>query len=143
MGKGVYVGILDAGLPNTWPQFFPAERIPTQYATSFVGGGAQDRGNVTSPAGDQWQHDVCAHGTHVASTIPGYQFGTARFQGTAPEATIIPVQLHSRGSENSRHGCSFDDSITAAGLLYFAQLEDGPLANAPLVVNNSWGRRRT
>jgi hypothetical protein len=98
---------------------------------------------VTSPAGDQWQHDVCAHGTHVASTIPGYQFGTARFQGTAPEATIIPVQLHSRGSENSRHGCSFDDSITAAGLLYFAQLEDGPLANAPLVVNSSWGRRRT
>jgi subtilisin len=43
MGKGVYVGILDAGLPNTWPQFFPAERIATQYATSFVGGGAQDR----------------------------------------------------------------------------------------------------
>lgn len=87
-GKGVYVGILDAGLLYTWPQFFPAVRIATQYATSFVGGGA-------------------------------------------------------RGSENSRHGCSFDDSITAAGLLYFAQLEDGPLANAPPVVNNSWGRRRT
>ena len=138
-GKGVYVGILDTGLLYTWPQFFPAERIATQYATSFVGGGAQDRGNVTSPAGDQWQHDVCAHGTHVVSTILGYQFGANRIQGTAPQATIIPVQLHSRGSENSHNGCSFYNSITAAGLLYFAQLKDGPLANAPLVVNNSWG----
>jgi hypothetical protein len=49
-GEGVYVGILDTGLLNTWPQYFPTERIATQYATSFVGGGAQDAGTVTSPA---------------------------------------------------------------------------------------------
>src|SRR5690348_6855565 len=75
-GQGVYVGILDTGLLNTWPQYFPTERVATQYATSFVGGGALDQGNVTSPSSDQWQHDVCAHGTHVASTILGYRLGT-------------------------------------------------------------------
>jgi subtilisin family serine protease len=138
-GEGVYVGILDTGLLNTWPQYFPTERIATQYATSFVGGGAQDAGNVTSPGGDQWQHDVCAHGTHVTSTVLGYQFGTAAFQGAAPRATIIPVQLHSQGSANSRNNCGFFSSVSAAGLLYFAHLKEGPLAGHPLVVNNSWG----
>lgn len=138
-GEGVYVGILDTGLLNTWPQYFPVERIATQYATSFVGGGAQEAGNVTSPAGDQWQHDVCAHGTHVTSTVLGYQFGTAAFQGAAPKATIIPVRLHSRGSATSRNNCSWFSSLSAAGLLYFAHLKEGPLAGHPLVVNNSWG----
>ncbi|HEX3275644.1 MAG TPA: S8 family serine peptidase, partial [Gemmatimonadales bacterium] len=139
-GQGVYVGILDTGLLSTWPQYFPRERIATQYATSFVGGGALDVGTVTQPGGDAWQHDVCAHGTHVASTILGYQFGTARFQGTAPQATVIPVQAHNKGSANSNN-CSFRSSVAAAGLLYFAQLKQGPLAGSPLVVNNSWGSR--
>jgi subtilisin family serine protease len=138
-GEGVYVGILDTGLLNTWPQYFPAERIATQYATSFVGGGAQDAGNVTSPGGDQWQHDVCAHGTHVTSTVLGYSFLGTPFQGAAPKATVIPVQLHSRGSANSHSNCNFFSSIAAAGLLYFAHLKEGPLAGHPLVVNNSWG----
>jgi subtilisin family serine protease len=138
-GEGVYVGILDTGLLHTWPQYFPVERIASQYATSFVGGGAMDAGNVTSPGGDAWQHDVCAHGTHVTSTVLGYQFGTAAFQGAAPKATIIPVQLHSIGSANSHNNCGFFSSISAAGLLYFAHLKEGPLAGKPLVVNNSWG----
>jgi subtilisin family serine protease len=139
-GRGVYVGILDTGLLFTWRQYFPQERIATQYATSFVGGGAADRGSVQSPGGDSWQHDVCAHGTHVASTILGYRrTATINFQGTAPEATVIPVMLHSQGSANTPNSCSFSSSVAAAGLLYFAQLKQGPLAGQPLVVNNSWG----
>ena len=138
-GAGVFVGILDTGLLNTWPQYFPTERIATQFATSFVGGGAQDAGNVTQPGGDSWQHDVCSHGTHVTSTVLGYQLGATRFQGTAPQATIIPVQLHSKASANSHNSCSFRSSVAAAGLLYFAQLKQGPLSGQPLVVNNSWG----
>ena len=138
-GAGVWVGILDTGLLNTWPQYFPTERIATQFATSFTGGGAQDAGRVVQPAGDQWRHDVCAHGTHVTSTILGYQLGTTRFQGTAPQATVIPVRLRSEGSANSNNDCSFRFSVAAAGLLYFAALKEGPLAGQPLVVNNSWG----
>jgi subtilisin family serine protease len=140
-GAGVWVGILDTGLLNTWPQYFPTERIATQYATSFVGGGAQDAGNVTQQAGDAWQHDVCAHGTHVTSTVLGFQLGTLRFQGTAPQATIIPVKLRTHGSPTSKNPspCGFFSSVAAAGLLYFAELKQGPLAGQPLVVNNSWG----
>jgi subtilisin family serine protease len=138
-GEGVYVGILDTGLLFTWPQYFPQERIATQYARSFVGGGEQDRGEIVSPPSDLWQHDVCSHGTHVTSTVLGYQFGSAFFQGTAPRATIIPVQLHVRGSSTAHVSCSWPASVSAAGLLYFAQLKQGPLAGHPLVVNNSWG----
>jgi subtilisin family serine protease len=139
-GAGVYVGVLDTGLLFTWRQYFPQERIATQYATSFVGGGAADRGSVQSPGGDQWQHDDCAHGTHVTSTILGFRLNAAlSFQGTAPLATVIPVMLHNQGNSNTPRSCGFFSSVAAAGLLYFAQLKEGPLAGQPLVVNNSWG----
>ncbi|CAN5881276.1 S8 family peptidase [soil metagenome] len=138
-GQGVFVGVLDTGLDFTWRQYFPEERIATQYARSFLGGGTQDRGRVVSPPGDLWQHDVCSHGTHVTSTILGYRLGTTNIQGTAPRATVIPVQLHAQGSANARVSCSFFSSVAAAGLLYFAELKQGPLAGQPLVVNNSWG----
>ncbi|MEP7176364.1 MAG: Subtilisin DY, partial [Gemmatimonadales bacterium] len=45
-GSGVYVVILDTGLLPTWRQYFPQERVATQYAKSF-GGGGQDHGNVS------------------------------------------------------------------------------------------------
>jgi subtilisin family serine protease len=138
-GKGVYVGILDTGFLNTWPQYFPGERVATQYARAFVGGGAADEGNVRSLDGDQWQHDVCAHGTHVASTVLGYDFISGlTIQGTAPEATVIPVMLHSQGSANAIVSCGFYSSVAAAGLIYFGDLK-AQLGGAPLVVNNSWG----
>jgi len=139
-GEGVYVGILDTGLLSTWPQYFPQERIAAQYARSFVGGGRLDRGAITSPGGDSWQHAKCAHGTALTSEILGYRVGGILFQGTAPRATIIPVEIHSIGSDNSdRRPCPFFNSLGAAALLYFAQLKQGPLAGHPLVVNNSWG----
>ncbi|HSE68091.1 MAG TPA: S8 family serine peptidase, partial [Gemmatimonadales bacterium] len=103
-GAGVWVGILDTGLLFTWPQYFPTSRISAQYATTFTGGGALDAGNVTQRAGDAWQHDVCAHGTHVTSTVLGFQVTpTVRFQGTAPQATVIPVKLSTQGSPTSQN----------------------------------------
>jgi subtilisin family serine protease len=139
-GEGVYVGILDSGLLSTWRQYFPQERIATQYARSFVGSPIADRGAITSPAGDSWQHAKCAHGTALTSEILGYQLGGIFFQGAAPKATIIPVQVHNLGSENSdKRPCPFFNSLAAAALVYFGQLKQGPLAGQPLVVNNSWG----
>jgi subtilisin family serine protease len=139
-GQGVYVGILDTGLLSTWPQYFPQERIASQFAKSFVGGGSQDLGSVTSPGGDSWQHAKCSHGTALTSEILGYRLGSLFFQGVAPKANIIPVQLHSLGSDNSDNKpCPFNNSVAAAGLIYFGELKQGPLAGQPLVVNNSWG----
>jgi subtilisin family serine protease len=139
-GEGVYVGVLDSGLLSTWPQYFPEERIAEEYAATVVGGGAADRGRVVVLRGEQWANDVCAHGTHVTSTILGFRFPGANFQGTAPEATVIPVRFKAQHSSNTRPmGCRWFNSMSAAGLIYYGVLKRDELGSAPLVVNNSWG----
>ena len=139
-GKGVYVGVLDTGLLSTWRQYFPEERIAEEYAATVVGGGAADRGRVVVLRGEQWANDVCAHGTHVTSTILGFRFPGANFQGTAPEATVIPVRFKAQHSSNTRPmGCQWFSSMSAAGLIYYGELKRDELGSAPLVVNNSWG----
>ena len=127
-GSGVYVAILDTGLLPTWRQFFPAERIATQYATSF-GGGGNDRGSVSDQP-NKWEQDVDAHGTHVTSTVLGYQFFGTRINGVAPKATVIPVKVL---NQNGR-GWS---SVIAHGIVYIADLKT--TLNAPVVINLSLG----
>jgi len=129
-GTGVYVGVLDTGLPDSWRQYFPQERIATQYAKSF-GGGGNDQGDVSEQP-NKWEHDQNTHGGHVTSTIIGFQLGSAYFNGVAPKATIIPVKvLNQNGSGWS--------SVIAHGILYMASLKDGPLHNSPVVINMSLG----
>jgi subtilisin family serine protease len=129
-GSGVYVAILDTGLLPTWRQYFPQERIATEYAKSF-GGGGQDHGNVSDQP-NKWESDVNSHGTHVTSTVLGYQLGAAKINGTAPLARIIPVKvLNQNGSGWS--------SVIAHGILYIRDLKQGPLANTPVVINMSLG----
>ncbi|MGH7703690.1 MAG: S8 family peptidase, partial [Gemmatimonadales bacterium] len=129
-GSGVYVGVLDTGLLPTWQQYLPQERIAVQYARAFGGGGG-NVGNVSSQP-NKWEDDVNAHGTHVTSTIIGYQFGATPINGTAPKATIIPVKvLNQNGSGWS--------SVIARGIVYIADLKAGPLSGSPMVVNMSLG----
>ena len=129
-GTGVYVGILDTGLPDSWRQYFPQERIATQYATSFSGGGG-DNGNVSEQP-NKWEHDQNSHGGHVTSTIIGFQLGATYFNGVAPKATIIPVKvLNQNGSGHS--------SVVARGIMYMAELKAGPLSKSPVVINMSLG----
>jgi subtilisin family serine protease len=130
-GSGVYVAILDTGLLPTWRSYFPAARIATQFGVAF-GGGGNDRGNV-HPVPHKWEGDVHSHGTHVTSTVIGYQFPGAQFNGVAPMATIIPVKvLNQNGSGWS--------SIIAAGIVYVADLkQSGALGNSPVVINMSLG----
>ncbi|MEO8088714.1 MAG: S8 family serine peptidase [Gemmatimonadales bacterium] len=130
-GTGVYVAILDTGLLPTWRQYFPQERIAIQFAKSF-GGGGQDQGNVSEQP-NKWEQDVNSHGTHVTSTVLGFQIApTFRVNGTAPLATIIPVKvLNQNGSGWS--------SVIARGILYIRDLKLGALANTPVVINMSLG----
>src|SRR5450759_2480109 len=55
-GTGVYVAVLDTGLLDNWRDYFPVERIATEYAMCFGGGGGEV-GNVcllyTSDAADE------------------------------------------------------------------------------------------
>lgn len=129
-GTGVYIAVLDSGLLDSWRQYFPQERIATEYAICF-GGGGMERGHVSSQP-NKWEHDQDSHGTHVTSTILGYSLYGTPINGVAPMATIIPVKVL-----NQTGRCW--SSIAARGILYVADLKAGPLADYPVVINMSLG----
>jgi len=129
-GTGVYVAVLDTGLLDSWRQYFPEERIAEEYAISFGGGGGE-QGSVSSQP-NKWEHDQNSHGTHVTSTILGYNMRGTAINGVAPLATVIPVKvLNQNGSGWS--------SVVAAGIKYVANLKAKELADHPVVINMSLG----
>ncbi|HEX7541957.1 MAG TPA: S8 family serine peptidase [Anaerolineales bacterium] len=129
-GTGVYVAVLDTGLVDNWRYYFPAERIAVEYAKCFGGGGGEN-GNVSEPT-NKWEHDQNSHGTHVTSTILGYNMSGTSVNGVAPLATVIPVKvLNQNGSGWS--------SVVARGIVYVGDLKAGPLAGHPVVINMSLG----
>lgn len=129
-GDGVYVLVLDTGLLDNWPLYFPRERIASQYAKSFSGGGVA--GNNVAEQPNKWEHDQNSHGTHVTSTIIGYSLRGTPVNGVAPKATVVPVKvLNQNGSGWS--------SVIARGIMYAAELKEGPLSGSPVVVNMSLG----
>jgi subtilisin family serine protease len=129
-GSGVYVAVLDTGLLDNWRQYFPQERIATEYAICF-GGGGMDRGHVSTQP-NKWEHDQDSHGTHVTSTILGYSFNGLPINGVAPRATIIPVKVLNQ----TGWGWS---SVIARGIVYVADLKATDLAGYPVVINMSLG----
>ena len=130
-GSGVYVAILDTGLLPTWRQYFPQERIATQYAKAF-GGGGQDNGNVPELP-NKWEDDADSHGTHVTSAILGYSLNGTPVNGTAPKATIIPVKVL------NQNGSGWSSTI-ARGILYVRDLKrSAAFANTAIAVNMSLG----
>jgi subtilisin family serine protease len=129
-GTGVYVAVLDTGLLDSWRQYFPQERIAVEHARSFGGGGGENGAVSSQPT--KWQHDQNSHGTHVTSTVLGYQFGVNLINGVAPMATVIPIKvLNQNGSGWA--------SVIARGIVYVADLKAGPLAGSPVVINMSLG----
>ena len=129
-GAGVYVAILDTGLLPTWRHYFSGERIAEEHARSF-GGGGNDRGNISEQP-NLWESDVNSHGTHVTSTVIGYDLRGTAINGVAPMATIIPVKVLNQAG----FGWS---SVVAAGIVYIGNLKAGPLAGSPVVINMSLG----
>ncbi len=129
-GTGVIIGVLDTGLLDSWRQYFPEERILTELAKSFGGGGAA--GINVSEQPNKWEHDQDSHGTHVTSTIIGYSLNGTPINGVAPMAKIIPVKvLNQNGSGWS--------SVIAQGIIYIADLKANELTGTPVVINMSLG----
>jgi len=136
-GDGVYVGVIDSGLPYNWRSYFPEERIAVEFARSF-GGGMGERGTVSSQP-VKWERDTLGHGIAVTSVILGFSYNLsdpalpATFNGVAPKATVIPVKVL------SEHNTYSYSALTRA-LLYLTDLKiDGSLGNSPLVINHSGG----
>src|SRR5262245_35274771 len=96
-GAGVYIAVLDSGLPFNWREYFPEERIAVELARSFGGGGGT-RGTVSSQP-QTWERDTLGHGVFVTSVILGFRYNLldpplpSTFDGVAPEATVIPVKF--------------------------------------------------
>lgn len=129
-GTGVYVAVLDTGLHDSWRKYFPEERIAVEYAKSFGGGAGEVARVSTQP--NKWEHDQNGHGTHVTSTILGYDLGGTAVNGVAPNVTIIPVKvLNQNGSGWS--------SVIAMGITYIADLKLNELKGFPVVINMSLG----
>ncbi len=130
-GTGVYIAVLDTGLLDSWRQYFPQERIAEEFAIAFGGGGGEVGWVSSQP--EKWQHDQNSHGTHVTSTILGYQMPTRIVNGVAPMATVIPVKvLNQNGSGWS--------SVVARGIVYVANLKkSGDLGDSTVVINMSLG----
>src|SRR5438094_4009736 len=136
-GDGVYVGVIDSGLPFNWRAYFPEERIAVEFARSFSGGGGE-RGTVSSQP-VKWERDTLGHGIGVTSVILGFSYNLsdpalpATFNGVAPKATIIPVKAL------NQNNFAWYSTVTRA-LLYLTDLKvDGSLGNSPLVINMSLG----
>jgi subtilisin family serine protease len=136
-GEGVYVGVIDSGLPFNWRAYFPEERIAVEFARSF-GGGLGELGTVSSEP-VTWERDTLCHGIGVTSVILGFSYNLsdpplpATFNGVAPKATVIPVKIFSEHN-------SYTYSALTRALLYLTDLKiDGSLGDSPLVINHSGG----
>jgi len=123
-GEGVYVAVLDTGLVANWRDYFPEERIKTEWGRGFVDRGvmAAIQGGIYIPHVVESANfiDDHPHGTHVTSTIIGYGFYGTPVQGVAPKATIIPVKvLETYSGIQANFGTNY---AIAAGIDYVTDL---------------------
>jgi subtilisin family serine protease len=173
-GAGVYVAVLDTGLAPNWKDYFPEARVATELGKGFyqnVSFKAQIDDNDQCGFGVEvgplvettWVGSRGAtHGTHVTSTILGYNYrstfdalsgfdlGPIQVRGIAPEATVIPVKVLAdyqvpalpkcddpnidTRSQNAVFGT---DAMVAAGIDYVTDLAIA--GYRPMVINMSLG----
>lgn len=114
-GSGVYIAVLDTGLEPQWRNYFPEDRIASEFGAAFLGAMATAYWTTEEVLNkNAWKADTNGHGMHVVSTIIGFSvYNLFRVDGVAPGTKIIPVKVLS----NSGWGFSTD---IAAGIMYVA-----------------------
>lgn len=137
-GDGVTVAVIDTGLPQNWRDFLVDDRVNTDLAKAFMGGGAVsedfvpwDQFHVSNPDG-MWEKDTNGHGMAVASHVIGFEIGPFVVDGTAPGATVIPLKVFPNGE-------AFTWSSRIIGAIAYTTnlVEEGILG--PTVINLSLG----
>ena len=153
-GEDIYVAVLDTGLLELWPFFFGHANIADEWGIGFThdvywdnklkeivwGPVRDDRGFITGDLNS-------GHGTHVTSTVVGYNFNNLFIVGgVAPKATIIPVlcmdawyvKVPKRYDENGYVVyAGGTDEMIAAGINYVADLAESE--GIKIVINMSLG----
>lgn len=149
-GAGVYVAVLDTGLLPAWPFFLSEATIAWNLGKGFtheiywdaaandivIGPLRDDRGFITGLAS--------GHGTHVSSTVVGFNFNNSFWvSGVAPKATIIPVlvldawEVAMPELPEPVQISGGTDEMVSAGIRYVADLA-GTL-DGPVIINMSLG----
>ncbi|MEM2094396.1 MAG: S8 family serine peptidase, partial [Candidatus Bathyarchaeia archaeon] len=154
-GKGVYVAVLDTGLAPNWKDYFPPERVATHLGKGFKEdvkwdqklGDFVETGRVyeTTYIGSTGS----THGTHVTSTIIGYNYYSPSdelgglplnpvfIQGVAPDVTVIPVKVLSDYNLHGERLVFGTDRAVAAGIRYATDLAIA--GYRPMVITMSLG----
>jgi subtilisin family serine protease len=170
-GHGVYVAVLDTGMVPNWRDYFPEARVAAQLGTGFDQP-VSFRASKNNPCGVEvevgqlqqttWVGSTgSTHGTHVASTILGYNYYSnfdaaggfplppVQVRGIAPDVTVIPVKVLSDYQVPSLPKCTdpgpqaaakvvFGTSaMVAAGIRYATDLKRA--GYSPMVINMSLG----
>ena len=146
-GEGVYVAVLDTGLVPEWPFFFSEADIAWELGMGFthtieeaiwtgseceliLGDLLNNRGFITDLGS--------GHGTHVTSTVVGYNYNNLYWiEGVAPKATIIPVLVLDAWEKDGCREFYGTDEMVSAGIIYVADLADS--LEGPVVINMSLG----
>ncbi|MBE0518689.1 MAG: S8 family serine peptidase [Thermoplasmata archaeon] len=164
-GDGVYVAVLDTGLAPNWKDYLPVDRVMIDLAKGFKEEISWDpealkfveSGNVHEIG---WVGDLgSTHGTHVTSTIIGYNYYAPAdaatglvlppifVNGIAPDVKIIPVKVLADYTIGAGHTDPVDfldqkfvmgtDRAVAAGIIYATDLK---LAGySPMIITMSLG----
>lgn len=169
-GAGVYVAVLDTGLAPNYRDYFPEDRIAAHLGTGFY-----------QPVSFKAHNDECGfgitvgkltqstfigsvgseHGTHVTSTILGFNYRSnfdaasgfaipaIQVRGIAPNVTVIPVRVladyripalpncDDPGPIPAQNAVFGTSEMVAAGIDYISELAESGLG--PIVINMSLG----
>jgi subtilisin family serine protease len=172
-GAGVYVAVLDTGLVPEWKDYFPDARVAQELGKGFYQS-VNFKAKNSDPCGVSIETGALrevsfigsrtsAHGTHVASTIigfnyrsntdaaQGYPLPAIQVRGIAPNATIIPVRVLADYQVPALPKCDNPDTeqqtsinfgtdgMVSAGIDYVTSLARGTLAGKRIVINMSLG----
>jgi len=161
-GQGVYVAVLDTGLAPNWKDYFPEDRIATNLGKGFkehVIWNPKEQKYIYTGNIYETTYIGCTgaeHGTHVTSTIIGYNYYAVQdamagtplppifVEGMAPDVTIIPVKVLSDyhfgkhiPPEDDMHMVFGTDAAVAAGIRYATDLKIA--GYSPMIITMSLG----